>query len=486
MRRAAALALLFACKRSADRAPPPPAPVAPAQIREQEPNDFHHAQQIPATAVVSGELSAPADEDWFRVAPDAPSALRIELKPSGSAELEVSDRDRRRILSVKAGGDEFGIVPAVGCAEACFLKVSGRGPQTYTLSVTGATPDPARELEPDDDAAHAIELESGRAIEGTFYAPHDQDWYRIAVADAGLMLRVETLPVGGVREELEVRSASDGGVVGVFPTGSIRALRVDEPPGGGYFLALRGTSKHGAPLTPYSITATLLAAPEDLEIEPNNDPAHATPFHGSATGYLSPPGDVDFFRLQGDGGILRAAVSGPDGGVELALVEADGGVVSRADLALPSVGLPEGDSYLRVRGEFDDAYRLTAEIVADDGAFEREPNDSLATAQLLVVPAQVKGWVWPARDVDLFRFHVPAGHAPISIVLSHPREMDLQLLLREVHGDGGDVIGSSHSAQGDGEEKLLSVPLKEGDYAVEIRSPRKDASRTDFYTLSVR
>jgi hypothetical protein len=102
------------------------------------------------------------------------------------------------------------------------------------------------------------------------------------------------------------------------------------------------------------------------------------------------------------------------------------------------------------------------------------------------LPAEVKGYLWPTRDLDLFRFHVPAGRAPVSIVLSRLRGIDLQLRLLEVRGDRAEVIGSSHSAHGEGEEKLLSVPLKEGDYAVEVQSPRKDASRTDPYTLSIR
>ena len=55
----------------------------------------------------------------------------------------------------RAGGEDFGIVPAVACAEACFVKVSGAGPQTYKLTVLAGQADPGRELEPNDDAAQA-------------------------------------------------------------------------------------------------------------------------------------------------------------------------------------------------------------------------------------------------------------------------------------------------------------------------------------------
>ena len=40
--------------------------------------------------------------------------------------------------------------------------------------------------------------------------------------------------------------------------------------------------------------------------------------------------------------------------------------------------------------------------------------------------------------------------------------------------------------KGEGEEQLVSVPLKEGDYAAEVASPRnKDASATQAYTLTI-
>ena len=49
-----------------------------------------------------------------------------------------------------------------------------------------------------------------------------------------------------------------------------------------------------------------------------------------------------------------------------------------------------------------------------------------------------------------------------------------------------EVIGSSDAVRGEGEEKLVAVPLKEGDYAVEVQSPRnKDASASDPYTLRI-
>src|SRR5207237_1832634 len=142
--RALLVAALLCAGREKGAAPAPPAspapPAPPERIREQEPNDFQRAQQIPARAVVTGSLQAPRDDDWYRVgvADGKTLALRIELKLVRDASLEAYDRDRNRLLRVHACGDEPGVVPALACMEACSLKVSGTGPQDYELTVLGA------------------------------------------------------------------------------------------------------------------------------------------------------------------------------------------------------------------------------------------------------------------------------------------------------------------------------------------------------------
>jgi hypothetical protein len=147
-------ALLAACRKSAPeeppKAPPPPKPglEAPVIVKELEPNDYQRAQQIPPRAVVEGTLSAPRDDDWYRVAvTGAPLALRVEVRPRGEAplrgELEIYDRDRNRLLRVHAPG----VIPAVACVESCFVKVSGAGPAPYLLTVLGAPPVAGQELQ---------------------------------------------------------------------------------------------------------------------------------------------------------------------------------------------------------------------------------------------------------------------------------------------------------------------------------------------------
>ena len=316
----------------------------------------------------------------------------------------------------------------------------------------------------------------------------------------------------------------------------------------GYYLVLKSGWLVAAPKAkptrgasqrvPYTLLVTVESGPPDLEREPNDDPAHASPLsaQGTATGYLAPAGDADWYRLHADAPmVLRVELTGldradlelsvwgpPQKSAEPALRSADQGagkpvLLARANEGgvkegevLPAVGIPAGDSFIKVESALRqlegrwvrdgedraNVYKLTAALTPDDGASEREPNNDPDTAQPLTLPIDVKGFIWPHKDLDVFRFHVGPDHAPISVHLSAVRGVDLSLRLFELkpgktkagaNAVNAEVIGSADAAHGEGEEQLLEVPMREGDYAVEVSSPHgKDASPTKPYQLTIR
>jgi hypothetical protein len=523
----------------------------PQPVVEAEPNDFQHPQQIPLNAQVRGSLSAPRDDDFFRLdARGGVLSLRIELSQA-DAVLEVLDRDRARLLRVQHAR----VIPGVACRESCFVHVSGKGPQEYVLTVTAQSPRADLELEPNDRVLDAQPLPLGTLLHGSFLGADDQDWYQVVLPPGPGSLRVLLAADAG---QLEVRGGPDNALLasyraqagegifvrdlalglanpaapiatrdagadagdsdagddqepddeddagtpdagqGALDSGQLNASTApdaavmdaaapDAGPASYFFVLKRGD---GA----YALRASFEPGPPDLEAEPNDDAAHATVLGATASGYLSPRGDQDWYRIHADApSVLQAQLTGlpedvelaafdaPDGGKprQLARVAEDGGTQ-----VLPFVALAPGDSYLRVRmradgDDRDHLYKLSATVSLDDGSLEREPNDSVASAQPVTLPVALHGYLWPKRDVDFFRFHVPAGHEPVSITLTGPRGLDLLLRLHEIRGAKSEVIGSSAALS------LVSVPLKEGDYAVEVSSPRKDGSATEPYELHV-
>jgi hypothetical protein len=292
------------------------------------------------------------------------------------------------------------------------------------------------------------------------------------------------------------------------------------PPQAGYFLVVKPSGKHrGANVKDaYSLTATLETGPADLEVEPNDDPQRATDLGPSLQrqGYLAPAGDVDWYRVHADKpSILHvelspleradselsvwAAPAKPGEKPQLLAKVNEGGV--REGEVLPAVGIPAGDSFIKVESaarnldgkwtrDTEDRqalYKLTAQLTPDDGTFEREPNDA-AHPQLVSLPVNLRGTIWPHKDVDVFQFHVDAGKT-ITARVSSVRGVDLQLVLRRVTpgASENEIIGTADAVKGDGEEAIPSVPIKDaGDYLIEVSSPRgKDASATQMYTLTV-
>lgn len=382
----------------------------------------------------------------------------------------------------------------------CACKKEPPPPQV----VDAGPPPPPTEREPNDRAEDATPLQPGVTIEGAFSSASDVDWYRLALPSIapGDFLRIEV----SVEVDLEVRALSDASLLWSARTSFVRDLSLhlaDRPmppeapdagfsdDGGtfrlpeplGYYLVLKSPTPG-----PYTLTATVESGPADIEREPNDDRAHATAISGTATGYISPAGDLDWFLLPADAGtILHAELSRGD-----LLVWTDGKFIAREDGGVvPSIGVPaDRETFILVRGPSEDRehpYKLTADLYPEDGSIEREPNNDIGSAQTVPLPASIKGWIWPRKDVDVFRFHVGPGHAPVSFAVSETRGVDLMLRLYELHDSSGEVIGTSDRVHEQGEEKILSVPMKEGDYAVEVSSPRhKDASARDSYLLTIR
>lgn len=274
--------------------------------------------------------------------------------------------------------------------------------------------------------------------------------------------------------------------------------------------------------TPYSLSVSLESGPADLELEPNDEPARANDASAGRSGYLSPAGDQDWYRVKVEKeSLLRVEVSALErADVELAvylpaarpgdkptlLARANEGGPREGEV-LPSVGVPAGEALVLVQGaarNFDGKwtrdgedretlYKLGVSLAPDDCTHDKEPNDDLDHAQAIALPpggVTLTGTLWPKRDQDLYRFHVEEGRAPLGFRLSAIRGVDAMLQLSEVKPGGKGrlvTVGTADMSRGEGEEAILAVPLKAGDYVIAVSSPRgKDASATQPYTLTVR
>ena len=446
--------------------PEPPSAVAST---EQEPDDrAADASALVPGAPVRGYLSDPGDDDWYA--------------------LQLSSAD---------GGSDAG---AAAMAPAAVGPVdAGSNP---ALAVDGGA------------------VDAGAVDAGPPPAPPT-------------LLHLTVTGVPGVRLEVSVVNAAEavlfkvrGGEPGQGVEVRNLALRA---PDRAFYVVVRsawvGAGKQAKRFAsmdvPYQLTAELSVAQGQVELEPDDDVDHATPVSlttGQArlTGFLTPASDVDAFRITSAAPMIaRAEVSGvphldlalsvvdaPDGGRARPLLTADEGELKEPEV-LTNLAVGPGGLLLQIRGaarkgpdgkwrrdteNAQDPYTLTLTAVPDDGAIEREPNNTPATATAVKLGQTLRGNVDPRRDEDLYRLDLSAQpvKTPIRAQVSGILKVDVALYLYRQEPDGStQLVQTSDQGKGDASESI-TYAADPGVYFLKVKDARDRASNfVDSYLLRV-
>lgn len=444
----------------------------------------------------------------------------------------------------------------------------------YTVKVTLKDRVPGFELEPNDRKVDATAVPLGAAISGFIAHGNDGDWYRFelpqaetseptAEVDAGEPAAAAD-DAGAPPAPADDAGAADAGTDAGQPLEKRIALRVDvsaldgvaldvqilteaeavlmaskSSPGLGVSLRNLGARERDRVLYVVIKSAllpaakdskeppkrgfstgtyyTLTVAPEDAqdgnELEPNDEADKATSLPGNAyrEGFLSPKGDVDYYRLDVD---TPSAVT-----IELGGLEAVDTVLSLLNPAKPDEvlqkvnegGTKEPERMVNVACEQvclfrveatarkvdgkwvredwngDRPYRLSTTVGPLDG-LEREPNDKADRAGPLAFGAPVRGLVYPKKDVDYFLLdlHDRAVKTPLHAQLTGILKVDVALFLHRVEDDGKlTLVQTADTAKGDKPE-VLRASVEPGRYVFEVRDLKnREANFQDSYMLTV-
>lgn len=531
----------------------------PPVLTEKEPNDAAaQALVLTGSSVVEANLGAdPAkpDSDWYALQSALPRTIDLQVTAPNGADvaLEVVDETGGVLATINGGGvGATERLPNLDVSAKTFVRVvslkKGIG-GAYTLTAKFSDRMPGYELEPNERKVDATPVALGQAISGTVGHSGDVDWYRYE-----LPAEEETpAPLDAVAED----AGTDGGVDGgVNPLAEKRlALRIDISSVEGVVtdvqllteaeavlfqakskenaaLSLRNVGVRAADRVIYvavksgnkksnaDVSYTLTVAPEDTgdnaEFEPNDELNRATdvPPNSYRDGFISPKGDVDYYRLVTDGpSIATLQVSGVDkvdlqlsvmkpvdGKPDETLLKANEGA-SKEPEQLNSVSC-DGVCFIRVEaaskkvdGKWvkedengDQAYRLTATVVPDDGSVERESNNTAATATKLEFGKPVRGTVFPKKDVDYFSLDLsdrPVKTA-LTATLTGVLKVDVGLYLHRIGEDGKlTLVQTSDGAKGDRPE-VVRFAAEPGQYVFEVRDAKnREANFQDSYQLTV-
>jgi hypothetical protein len=471
-----------------------------------------------------GTISAPGDEDWYRLDVKRDGILSAKIGGIRDVDFVLSfyDKDRRLLKKVdetSVGGDE--VMPDLGVSPgAYYLVVSNKNPtannptQQYDLETTLESPK-GREREPDDGALSAQPIEPDGTVRGHYWPTKnllsddpnavEEDWYSIDVQKDGLfLLNVDVSEVPKVDPVLEVYDTNgyrlktvDAGGVGEGE--SLRSFGVRGP--AKYLLRLRSKYPNGGnPDVPYDLMTELIPYQGRTEFEPNDQRVDATPFgQDEIDGTIAPAGDQDWYKVSvstDDKLLLRADLSGVPGmDLTLSLRDSLGNELTLADNAgreQPEVmtgwGVTKGDYYLVVsektgrKADSRQGYTLTKKIMPWQAGLEWEPNDSTATVQALTVGDSVDGYFAPKGDQDWYEFNLyQKGTVEIDLtgVLNVTPTVTLyDQEYKEV---------ASATAPKSGEPVLLTRELDRGTYDIRLQptDPSQNNIR-DKYSLRVR
>lgn len=534
-----------------------PIDAGPPVLTEKEPNDAAaQALALDGTATVEANLSAdPAkpDVDWYVLRAQQPRTVDVRVTAPNGADLalELVDETGGVLETVNEGGvGASERLPNVNVEAKTFVRVvalkKGVG-GAYTFSAKFQDRAPGYELEPNEGKVDATAVALGQAISGTVGHAGDVDWYRyelpvteepapVEALDAGDDAGVEDAGTNALAEKRVALRIDLSGVEGVATHVQLlteaEAVLFEAKSKEGAPLSLRNVGVRAADKVIYvavksankksnpDLSYTLTVAPEDdsgnAEFEPNDELGRATdvPPNSYRDGFISPKGDVDYFRLVTDGpSIATLQVSGVDkvdlvlsvvkpvdGKPEETVAKANEGA-SREPEQLNNIAC-DGVCFIRVEtaakkvdGKWvkedengDQSYRLQTTVVPDDGTTEREANNTPATASKVEFGKPVRGTIFPKKDIDFFALDL--RERPVKTALTATvtglLKVDVALYLHRVEEDGKlTLVQTSDGAKGEKPE-VVRFAAEPGLYVFEVRDLKnREANFQDSYQLTV-
>jgi hypothetical protein len=324
--------------------------------------------------------------------------------------------------------------------DALFAGLRDRPSPRRDPADRAGAPRPPRQFqvgqEPDDDRAQATPIDLSGEIWGWVHPPPsdeqaDVDWYTANVdLDATRALTVELDPVEGCDLNLELWHQGIGGGakrvarVDAYGAGQAEHLGNVALTNGRWFLRVStGKATAGFPWNvrdPYRLRIRVADVDGGQELEPDDDERRAnrllpaTPME--ATLHL---GDEDWFRVDAsrfglDSRLTLDLLPAPTLGLRWEVITQDrvtilGGEAGTGQrVHVPNLGVAPGLEvfYVVVRApealEGMARYTISTDVHPVEGRMELEPDDTVARAMRVQVPATITGWLHDATDRDVF------------------------------------------------------------------------------------
>ncbi len=375
------------------------------------------------------------------------------------------------------------------------------------------------EIEPNDSPQEAQVLPMGKGVRGFIGKPSgpknekgDRDFYRFTLSDEqpkwNLQARLTGVP--GLRIVLEIRAQKtyERLFVSAAPRngdGVTLTNLVLEP--GTYFFRVRerwtGKVRRYNLKTPYILRWKASELTTQDEIEPNDTFSQATDMEVNTkrVGYLGTPRDVDFFKVNlGDPAkdtMFHVSVSGLKG-VAMRVTLYDDSMTQvlertgkRGETIVfrnLRIGDPGGHFFVRLESAKgfnpEEQYILNVgREASSDALVEREPNDTIATANFLPGDGdELHGTLDSKEDRDTFRLNVSK---PMNLRLSVKPEDGLDVAVNIFDRKGRLQLTADGGKRGF-EEIIPNFRVRPGDVFIQVVNSPQSPPTTGRYVISWR
>lgn len=463
---------------------------------------------------VQGTL-LPGEKDWFVFESNAPSVLRGEVAQVTGCDVRLSlygDGSKRLLRRVdNQGNDQEEVISNFQVEGTRYLLVERirakrkkgqvKQPCNYTVLMVANPPTTEDEREPNGGRNRASSLAQETIVRGYLNNGEDKDYFRVAPPASHVeALGVQFLGAPSSPAELVFfYGEEERGTRSVVPAGErveLLPLRVSREED--LFIAVRSLGGFNVN-TPYRLEVIPATVdPDAPPSEPNDSPVDSNEITENAPGWISWPGDKDFWRVSNaKRGVLRVEFSGVPGVTlqaslmdenqqALAVVRGNPG----ESVLLPNVMAGSRPTFLAVEGlngTFNARmpYRIQTQWRKGVGE-EREPNNQQAMAARgpgISLSKTTEGYLGWADDVDWLHLDLRTEEMGGIKTLKVQAPPTVTIQVRWVDDTGQELLPAEIIAAG--AVTTLTTFIMPGSYGIELKGLAGGFSAVESYSVSV-
>ncbi len=386
------------------------------------------ANLISLGSLVSGEIAAEGDHDWFNFDVNGPNLMTLSMEASSSElllQVDIYNPSKGHLISARSGhpGDAFSLTYPFVNSGRYFLRIhSHQNPSVDTGYRFRTDAIPVEDsFEPNNDYGDANLLTQLNQVEGFIFPNGDQDWYRVQINQPGHLSAIMSGVPENITPVVDFFNLSKRHLAGRSGAAGVD-LRLDYEIGepGTYLIRIHDAGSNDLSTDSYTLTvlgATFESYAPIARIESIN------------------PGAVvvgDSITFVGSGDDVDGEVIGYEWRSSL-----DGILSQEAQFETSTMTVGTHDVYLRVR---DNQGIWSTEVlelvyVGSSVSDEIEPNGSLYEANEFALNRPLTGKIEAQREEDFFKVYVPGAGRVIFELTNVPVNLRMEIALYNRHWD---------------------------------------------------